>query len=51
MGGTMVQDGMTIDRDVDIPADRGLVLKGDVVRPGSRGACPVLLSYGLQRCS
>lgn len=51
MGGTMVQDGMTIDRDVDIPADDGLVLKGDGIRPGSGGACPVLLSYGLQLSS
>lgn len=43
MAGTMVQDGMTIDRDVDIPVNNGLVLKGGVVQPGSGGACPVLL--------
>ena len=46
MGHTTVQDGMTIDWDVEIPVDDGLVLKGDVFRPVGRGPCPVLLTYG-----
>ena len=46
MGQTKVQDGMTIDWDVDIPVDDGVVLKGDVFRPISGEPCPVLLTYG-----
>ncbi len=46
MGHTTVQDGMTIDWDVEIPADDGLVLRADVFRPTSAEPCPVLLTYG-----
>src|SRR5579859_592814 len=46
MAATVVQDGMAIDRDVDIPVDDGAVLKGDVFRPISGEPCPALLTYG-----
>ncbi len=46
MGATQVQDGMTIDWDVDIPAGDGLVLKADVFRPIVGEPSPVLLTYG-----
>jgi predicted acyl esterase len=46
MSTTMVQDGMTIDWDVDVPLDDGAVLKGDVFRPISGEPSPVLLTYG-----
>jgi predicted acyl esterase len=37
---------MSIDRDVSITMDDGLVLRADVFRPVEPGAYPVLLSYG-----
>jgi uncharacterized protein len=46
MGHTTVQDGMTIDWDVDIPVDDGVVLKSDVFRPIPGEPSPVLLTYG-----
>jgi hypothetical protein len=46
MCSTMVQDGMKIDWDADIPVDDGIVLKCDVFRPISGEPCPVLLTYG-----
>jgi uncharacterized protein len=46
MGHTTKQDGMTIDWDVEIPVDDGLVLRADVFRPDGSGPCPVLLTYG-----
>jgi predicted acyl esterase len=49
MGHTTVQDGMTIDWDVDIPVDDGVVLKGDVFRPISGEPCPVCVPKYLIR--
>ena len=46
MGHTTVQDGMTIDWDVEIPVDDGVVLRADVFRPTDAEPCPVLLTYG-----
>jgi uncharacterized protein len=46
MGHTTTEEGMTIDWDVEIPMDDGLVLKGDVFRPAAPGRYPVLLTYG-----
>jgi predicted acyl esterase len=46
MGHTTVQDGMTIDWDLEIPVDDGLVLRADVFRPTAAEPCPVLLTYG-----
>jgi putative CocE/NonD family hydrolase len=37
---------MTIDWDVPIRMDDGLVLRADVYRPGKEGRFPVLMSYG-----
>ncbi len=42
----MSNAAMSIDRDVTIVMDDGLVLRGDVFRPPARGRYPVLLSYG-----
>lgn len=39
-------DGMTIDWDVEIRMDDGLVMRADVFRPELPGRYPVLLSYG-----
>ena len=38
--------GMTVDWDVGIVMEDGLVLRGDVFRPQAPGRYPVLLSYG-----
>ena len=38
--------GMSIDWDVSIAMDDGLVLRADVFRPAASGQYPVLLSYG-----
>ena len=38
--------GMTIDWDVPIETDDGVLLRADVFRPVSTGRYPVLLSYG-----
>src|SRR5215472_14812477 len=46
MGTTIVQGGMAIDWDVDIPVDDGAVLRADVFRPISGEPCPALLTYG-----
>ena len=46
MGHTTAQDGMTIDWDVEIPVDDGVVLRADVFRPTGAEPCPVLLTYG-----
>jgi putative CocE/NonD family hydrolase len=37
---------MTLEWDVGIPVDDGLVLRADVFRPSRAGRYPVLLSYG-----
>ncbi len=41
-----LQEGMAIDRDVEIVMDDGLHLRTDVFRPPADGRYPVLLSYG-----
>lgn len=41
-----VRDGMTVDWDVPIEMDDGVVLRADVYRPCASGNFPVLLSYG-----
>ena len=41
---TVIQDGMAIDWDVEIPMDDGIVLKADVFRPIKPGKYPVLLT-------
>jgi len=46
MAHTTVQDGMTIEWDVAIPTDDGIVLRADVFRPSEPGRYPVLLTYG-----
>ena len=38
--------GMTVEWDMGIPADDGLVLRADVFRPAAAGRYPVILSYG-----
>jgi predicted acyl esterase len=43
---TEERDGMTIDWDVPIAMDDGLVLRADVFRPSGAGRWPVLLTYG-----
>jgi predicted acyl esterase len=43
---TEIRDGMTIDWDVPIKMDDGLVLRADVYRPTADGKYPVILSYG-----
>jgi uncharacterized protein len=43
---TETRDGMTIDWDVPIEVDDGLVLRCDVYRPIEEGRYPVLLTYG-----
>src|SRR5947208_9267390 len=40
------RDGMTIDWDVPIQMDDGIVLRADVFRPVIDGRYPVILSYG-----
>src|SRR4051794_9497203 len=40
------RDGMTVDWDVPIPMDDGLVLRADVFRPVKPGKYPVILTYG-----
>jgi len=42
----MSSAAMSIDRDVAIAMDDGLVLRADVFRPPAPGRYPVLLSYG-----
>ena len=46
MAKTVIQDGMAIDWDVEIPMDDGIVLKADIFRPIKAGQYPVLLTYG-----
>src|SRR3954463_2620952 len=41
-----VESTMTIDWDVGIAMDDGVVLRADVFRPAAPGRYPVLLSYG-----
>jgi len=43
---TETRDGMTIDWDVPITMDDGIVLRADVFRPTKIGTYPALLSYG-----
>lgn len=43
---TEVRDGMTIEWDVPIPMDDGIVLRADVYHPVGEGKWPVILSYG-----
>ena len=43
---TETRDGMTIDWDVPITMDDGLVLRADVFRPVKQGQYPVILSCG-----
>jgi hypothetical protein len=40
------RDGMTIDWDVPITMDDGLVLRADVYRPIKQGSYPAIVSYG-----
>lgn len=40
------RDGMTVEWDVDITMDDGLMLKADIYRPLKPGNYPVILSYG-----
>ncbi len=47
MAGTSeMLDGMSIDWDVPVEVDDGLVLRADVFRPAVEGSYPILLSYG-----
>jgi len=41
-----VRDGMSIDWDVTITMDDGIILRADVFRPIENGQYPVLLTYG-----
>lgn len=43
---TETRDGMTIDWDVPITMDDGLVLRADVFRPIAAGQYPVILTHG-----
>jgi predicted acyl esterase len=45
-GVTETRDGMTIDWDVPITMDDGLVLRADVYRPIKPGRYPAIVSYG-----
>lgn len=46
MGAPTSSDGMTIDWDVPIAMDDGIVLRADVFRPSAPGRHPVLITYG-----
>jgi predicted acyl esterase len=41
-----IRDDMTIDWDVPIEMDDGLVLRADIFRPAAGGKYPAILSYG-----
>ena len=41
-----IRDNMTVEWDVPIPMDDGVVLRADVFRPLAEGKHPVILSYG-----
>ena len=43
---TETRDNMTIEWDVPIPMDDGVVMRADVFRPLAEGRHPVILSYG-----
>ena len=43
---TEFRDGMSIDWDVPIPMEDGVVLRADVFRPPAEGRYPVILTYG-----
>src|SRR5690349_18258204 len=43
---TETRDSMTIEWDVPIPMDDGVVMRADVFRPLAEGRHPVILSYG-----
>jgi uncharacterized protein len=43
---TETRDGMTIDWDVPITMDDGLVVRADVYRPVKQGKYPAIVSYG-----
>jgi predicted acyl esterase len=43
---TETRDGMTIDWDVPITMDDGLVVRADVYRPIKQGKYPAIVSYG-----
>jgi len=43
---TDIRDGMTIDWDVPIEMDDGIVLRCDIYRPIDEGKYPVIMSYG-----
>jgi hypothetical protein len=43
---TETRDGMTIDFDVPITMDDGVVLRADVYRPTADGKYPAILTYG-----
>jgi uncharacterized protein len=43
---TELRDGMSIDWDIPITMDDGLVLRADVYRPVAEGKYPALVSYG-----
>ena len=44
--GTETRDGMTIDWDVPITMDDGLIVRADVYRPIKSGKYPAIVSYG-----
>ncbi len=46
MGAPTISDGMTIDWDVPIAMEDGIVLRADVFRPSAPGRHPVLITYG-----
>jgi len=43
---TVIRDGMTIDWDVPIEMDDGIVLRCDIYRPIDEGKYPVIMTYG-----
>jgi uncharacterized protein len=43
---TVIRDGMTIDWDMPIEMDDGIVLRADIYRPVKAGKYPVIITYG-----
>ena len=43
---TETRDGMTVNWDVAIPMDDGIVLRADVYRPPEDGSYPAIVTYG-----
>ncbi|MDP9496058.1 MAG: CocE/NonD family hydrolase [Actinomycetota bacterium] len=44
---TDVRDGMTVDWQVRVPMEDGVILRADVYRPIEQGRYPVILSHGV----